>query len=166
MIFRRQKPQERAVGSEQVDRVVRQRLTGADEDSVRLAVAVTGLLACVAYADRDYSAAEQTFVQRVLSRMQGLSSQAVDAICVALREHIVEIAASNTQAYTRDLRELGALELRLEVLDVLVDLGAADNELSMPETDLLRRTAAAMGLSQDDYLASQARHRERLSVLK
>jgi hypothetical protein len=30
----------------------------------------------------------------------------------------------------------------------------------------LRRTASALGLSPDDYLASQQRHRERLALLK
>jgi tellurite resistance protein len=50
-------------------------------------------------------------------------------------------------------------------LDVLVDLAAADGELSLAETDLLRRTTAALGLSPDEYLASQARHRDKLKVL-
>lgn len=166
MIFRRSQPPKRSVGSEHIDRMIRERLDGADEDTLRLVVAVTGLLACVAYADREYSAAEQALVQQVLGSIQGLSAEAVAAICGALRDHIVEIAASNTQTYTRDLRELGDRELRREVLDALVDLAAADGELSVPETELLRRTAAAIGLSQDDYLGSQARYRERLSVLK
>jgi uncharacterized tellurite resistance protein B-like protein len=46
------------------------------------------------------------------------------------------------------------------------DLAAADGEVSLSETDLLRRTATAMGLTPDDYLASKRRHRDRLSVLK
>jgi uncharacterized tellurite resistance protein B-like protein len=163
MIFGRRQPPKRSVGSERIDGLVRERLAGADEDTLRVAVAVTGLLACVAYADREYSASEQALVRQILGRMQGLSEQAVEAICSALRDHIVEIAASNTQSYTRDLRELGEPELRREVLDALVDLAASDGE---PETDLLRRTAAALGLSQDAYLESQSRYRERLSVLK
>ncbi|MEY4580368.1 MAG: hypothetical protein RL701_5071, partial [Pseudomonadota bacterium] len=32
--------------------------------------------------------------------------------------------------------------------------------------DLLRRTTSALGLTTDDYLAAQARHREKLSVLR
>ncbi|MFI5308385.1 MAG: TerB family tellurite resistance protein [Polyangiales bacterium] len=166
MIFGRPQPPKRSVGSERIDGLVRERLAGADEDALRVVVAVTGLLACIAYADREYSASEQALVRQILGRMQGLSEQAVEAICSALRDHIVEIAASNTQTYTRDLRELGEPELRREVLDALVDLAASDGELSMPETDLLRRTAATMGLSQDAYLESQSRYRERLSVLK
>ena len=34
------------------------------------------------------------------------------------------------------------------------------------ETNLLRLTATALGLTQDDYNACQARHRDKLAVLK
>jgi uncharacterized tellurite resistance protein B-like protein len=70
------------------------------------------------------------------------------------------------QAHTRLLRDGAELEQRREILDVLVDLGATDGELSMDETNLLRRVTTALGLSQDDYVAAQSRHRERLSVLR
>jgi uncharacterized tellurite resistance protein B-like protein len=166
MMFGRSQSPKRSVGSERVDRLVRARLADADEDTLRVVVAITGLLACVAYADREYAAAEQALVRQVLGRIQGLGAPAADAICEALREHIAEVAASNSQTYTRDLREIGALDLRREVLDALVDLAAADGELAMAETDLLRRTATALGLGADDYLASQARYRERLSLLE
>jgi uncharacterized tellurite resistance protein B-like protein len=125
-----------------------------------------GLLASVAYADRKYTPEEQDQVRGALARVQGLDAAAVDTICTTLRDHIARIALGSTHTYTRDLRELVAPEVRREVLDVLVDLAAADGELVLAETDLLRRTAAALGLSPDDYLAAQARHRERLSLLK
>ena len=89
-----------------------------------------------------------------------------DAICEALRQHLLTIAAGNSQRHTRALRELTEPELRQEVLEALVDLAAADGELAMVETELLRRTASALGLDQNAYVRAQARHRERLSVLK
>jgi uncharacterized tellurite resistance protein B-like protein len=53
----------------------------------------------------------------------------------------------------------------VELLDMLMDLAAADLVVSMDETNLLRRLAKLLALSDQDYLASQARHRDRLSVL-
>jgi uncharacterized tellurite resistance protein B-like protein len=123
-------------------------------------------MACVDYADRIYYVAEQAHAREPLQRIHGLSAAGALAICDTLREHIAELATTSMQVHTRQLRERSELELRREVLDVLVDLAAADDELSLVETDLLRRTASAMGLTQDDYLASQARHRARLSVLR
>ena len=57
-------------------------------------------------------------------------------------------------------------EARLEVLEALMDLAAADELLDMQETNLLRRIARGLGLSDQEYLASQERHRQRLSVLR
>lgn len=167
MIFRTSTPApRRGVGSARLDALVAAHLPDADDETRQIVAAVAGLLACVAYADREYSTAEQQHVREALSQIDGLGAGGVEAICVALRDHIVEVAASNTQAYTRTLRELAEPGVRREVLDVLVDLAAADDELALSETHLLRRATDAMGLSQDDYLAAQARHRERLSLLK
>jgi len=167
MIFRKRAPNPPAVqGQDRLDRLIRAHLPEADEDTLRLAGALTGLLACVAYADRKYDVTEQAHARDALQRVHGLGAAGVDAICDTLRLHIAELATTNMQVHTRQLRELSELELRREVLDVLVDLAAADGELSLVETDLLRRTASAMGLTQDDYLLAQARHRERLSVLR
>ena len=168
MIFRRRKatPEPPVTPLARLQALVADHLPDADDDTRALVVAVAGLLASIAYADREYPESEQAHVREALGRVHGLSAAGVDTICDALREHVREIAGSNPHQHTRTLRELGDLELRRDVLDALVDLGAADGELSMEETDLLRRTASAMGLTPDDYIAAQARHRERLSVLK
>jgi uncharacterized tellurite resistance protein B-like protein len=54
----------------------------------------------------------------------------------------------------------------VQVLDALVDLAASDNEITVAETNVLRLTATALGLTQDDYNASQAMHRDKLTVFK
>jgi uncharacterized tellurite resistance protein B-like protein len=153
-------------GTQRIEQLLRAHLPDVDQETLKVAVAVTGLLACVAYADRKYDVAEQAHAQAALQRIAGLTPAGVAAICQTLRDHIAELAHGNMQIHTRQLRDLTEVELRREVLDVLVDLAAADGELALAETDLLRRTTAAMGLTQDDYLASQARHLERLSVLR
>lgn len=168
-MFFRKKP-ERAPkpvrGQERIAALIRLHLPEADADTLQIVSALTGLLACVAYADRKYDPAEQAHCRQALQCIHGLSEAGVEAICETLRDHIAELAHANMQVHTRQLRELCEVPLRREVLDMLVDLAAADGELALSETDLLRRTAAALGLTQDDYIASQARHRERLKVLR
>lgn len=166
--FRRREPAEPrgSVGSVRLDALVRTHMPDAEEADVRIVVAVSGLLAAVAYADRRYGDEERAHVREALGRIDGLDADGAAAICDALHEHVVELASGNVQAFTRDLRELGDLALRREVLDLLLDCAAADDAVSLEETSLLRRAARAMGLDDADYTASQARHRERLSVLK
>jgi uncharacterized tellurite resistance protein B-like protein len=146
--------------------VVSEHMPDDDQPTRELVAAVAGLLASVAYADRAFSEQEQQHVHEVLGRIAGLSERGAAAIFAVLQRQGALIAVSNMHAYTRHLRENAELPLRREVLDALLDLAASDGAISLTESDLLRRTANALGLEQDDYLRAQAKHRDRLSVLK
>jgi len=141
-------------------------LPEADDDTRRLVVAVAGLLATVAYADRDYAPVEEARIVQELRRIQGLDENGVAAIRTVLREHIRIIATVEAPIYARELRTLADQDFRREVLDALVDIAAADDEITVAETNVLRTTATALGLSQGDYNTSQARHRDKLRILK
>lgn len=153
-------------GAEQITHLVREHLRSVDDETVRVVAAIASLLGAVAYADRNYSETEERHVREALGRVQGMTAAGIDAICAALRRHVVELSTVQIPRAARALRELGDRELRLEVLDALLDLAAADRDLSSSETGMLRTITTALGLSADDYLASQTRHRELLSVLK
>lgn len=152
----------RVNSAELLREAVRAHLPEADDEAVAFVTALSGLLASIAYADRDYSTSEQAHVREALARVPDLTQAGVDAISRVLRDHIRELASVNPQAFSRELRENGDVELRREVLDCLVDLGATDGELSLAETNLLRRTTSALGLEPNDYVVSQQRHRDKL----
>ena len=152
--------------SDELLRRVREHMPEATSEDAALVGAIAGLFACVAYADRDYSEAEREAVRRELERVHGLTAAGVNAVSELLDQRIAELARESLQTYTRVLYDGTARELRVEVLDVLVDLAAADENLTMDETTLLRRVARGLGLSDEEYNQSQARHRDRLSVLK
>jgi uncharacterized tellurite resistance protein B-like protein len=160
------KPSAKLTGTDLLREAVREHMSDADETTQRLVVAVCGLLATVAYADRQYVSEERARVREALSSVQGLSPAGVDAVCEVLDTQILELATINPQLYTRELRQLGEVSLRREVLDLLIDLAASDDTLTLGETDLLRRTGAALGLSSDDYVHAQSRHRDKLQMLK
>lgn len=152
-------------GAESLLHTVQAELPDADEETVRVVAAIAGLLGVVAYADRDYADTEERVVRRELERVHGMTTAGVDAICRVLKRHIVEVSTVQAPRYSRELVELGDRELRVEVLQVLVDVAAADGEISLAETNLLRQTTTALGLTQDDYNAAQTRHRDKLSSL-
>lgn len=157
---------ESSQGSEEILVRVREHLPQADDESIRVVAALGGLLAAVAYADRDYSNDEEAMVRSVIGRVNGMTPTGVEAVCDAIRRHVVEASTVGIPRFTRELRELCDRELRREVLDALVDLAAADGRLSVAETNLLRQITTSLGLSQSDYNESQERHRDRLSILK
>jgi len=145
---------------------VARHLPGVDAETVTVVTSMAGLLGAVAYADRDYSLAEEARVREELGRVQGMTQAGTDAICAVLREHIVEISTVQIPRYARALVELSDAELRREVLGALLDLAAADASISLAETNLIRQITKSLGLSQNDYLEAQAKHRQHLDALK
>lgn len=153
-------------GADALRSSIAQHLPGADAETISVVTSMAGLLGAVAYADRDYSAAEEARVREELKRVNGMSAVGIDAICSVLRQHIVEISTVQIPRYARTLVELADAELRREVLSALIDLAAADSSISLAETNLLRQITKSLGLSQDDYVELQARHRQHLDSLK
>lgn len=153
-------------GADALRSSITQHLPGADAETISVVTSMAGLLGAVAYADRDYSAAEEARVREELQRVNGMSGAGIDAICSVLRQHIVEISTVQIPRYARTLVELADAELRREVLSALIDLAAADSSISLAETNLLRQITKSLGLSQDDYVELQARHRQHLDSLK
>jgi len=167
MVFRRKDnmddvpPQAR----DRLAKIVEQYLADADDATRRIVTAVAGLLAKVAYADGHYSVQEEATIQKELSRVHDLSPAGVDAICGLLADQISHVALLGDHDWTRDLRDLAARELRLEVLEVLIEMAVADHVLKHDEQVQLRRIAKALNLTQDEYNALQAKHRDKISTL-
>src|ERR1039457_409971 len=103
-------------GAEQLELTVRSELPNADEETVLVVTAIVGLLGAVAYADSDYSIQEQERVREELTRIDGITPGGVEAVCAALKQHILEIATVQSPRYSRVLRELADQELRIQVL--------------------------------------------------
>lgn len=152
--------------SDELRRLVVHSMPGADAHTAAIVGATAGLLATVAHADRKYTEAEREAVLDALNKVQGLAPGALTAIDELLQERVAELAHEPLQTYTRVLYEGLERQARAEVFEVLMDLAAADELLDMDETNLLRRIARGLGLSDEEYNASQARHRARLSVLR
>jgi uncharacterized tellurite resistance protein B-like protein len=159
-------PREDLSGGDALRANIERELAEADAETISVVTSMAGLLGIVAYADRDYSAAEEARVRQELGRVQGMSHAGIEAICKTLRAHIVQISAVQMPRYARALRELGDEELRREVLGALIDLAAADESISLAETNLLRQITKALGLSQQDYVELQERHRHHLAAIK
>ena len=168
MFFRR-KEEPKTLTPEARDRlaqIVAKYLVEADDATRRIVTAVAGLLAKIAYADGDYSAQEEATIRQELSRVHGLSQAGVDAICGLLADQISHVALLGDHDWTRDLRDLADRALRLEVLEVLVEMAVAAQVLKQDEQVQLRRITKALNLTQDEYNALQAKHRDKLSTLR
>lgn len=145
--------------------VVAMEMPEADAETVRIVASITGLLGHIAFSDHDYAPSEAAVVRRELERVNGLSKTGVDAILKAFGEHMHDVAACDSTRCARDLKELCTREFRVEILGLLLEVAAADGTITTLETNALRQAAMALGLTQDDYVAAQSKHKDKLAVL-
>ena len=87
---------------------------------------------------------------------------------------VVQIAKSQqalfggTEDYlvTRELAATASRDQKLALLDCCMALAAVDEEVSLPEDDVVRQIASELGLSHADFIAARSAYREHLAVLK
>jgi len=144
---------------------VRSAMPEADEATLQIVVACAGLLGTTAYADRDFSAEERQRVDELLQSIQGLDETGRREIIAALEANIVDLATVHSTRFTRALKEHADRDLRRHVLDLLVDVAAADDEITHSEVTVLRRLTEALGLEQADYNEAQEKHRDKLAAI-
>ncbi|MEY4549728.1 MAG: hypothetical protein RL685_5923 [Pseudomonadota bacterium] len=162
-MFGRKQPPAPETADAQLHAAVGAALPDADADTVAIVSACAGLLATVAYADREVSATEREHVRKALGSVSGIGPTGAEAIASVLETLALELSTVHAARFTRTLKELGDRDLRLHVLEMLLDLCAADDELTSQEVVLLRQTTAALGLEQADYNHLQSVHRDKLS---
>lgn len=151
--------------SDELKDLVARSMPQADAEQASIVAAVAGLMAAIVHADRQYTSEEREQVRAAFERIHCLRPESLEAVERLFEVCLTELANEPLQTYTRVLYERLTREARLEVLEALLELAAADDVLDMAETNLLRRVARALGLSDDEYVAIQSRHRARLSVL-
>lgn len=149
-----------------LEKVVADLLPDSDPETRAVVTALVGLLASVAYADAVYHPSEKETVRRELARVHVLDDRAVRIVAELLETHIKAIVAAGDQTWARTIKETLDRDGRIEVLDALLEIAAADGELSTHETNYLRRVAPKLGLTQQDYVVLQSKHRDKLSVLE
>lgn len=155
-----------ARGADRLAIAVATHMPDTDEQTIRIVTAVAGLLACVAYADQVLEPREIDRLREELGRIHGLSPEGSAAVLRVLTEEIATVTATGDQRWVRDLRELADRATRAELLEVLVDIAAADDDLALSEVNYLRRLTTALGLEQPDYDAAQEKHRDKLRTLR
>ena len=118
-------------------------------------LALAALIVRVARADADYTAAEQSRIDRVLARHHRLSP--FEASALRLEAEALEAEAPDTVRFTRALKDSVALEDRTALLEALWSVALADGGRNDGEDQVIRLTASFLGLT--DRESAEARQR-------
>ena len=148
-----------------VRRIVNE-LDKLDPDRARFLAAFAYVLSRVARADLHVSEAET-------SKMVGLV-QRVGHVPEAQALVVVEIAKTQnrlmggTENYlvTREFREIASDAQRLDLLECLFAVSAADDAITLEEESQIRQIASELGLSHEQYVQVRSHYSDQRTVLR
>jgi uncharacterized tellurite resistance protein B-like protein len=142
------------------------RLRSLPPERAELVAAVAGLLARVAYADRQLSPAERAVLERLLGERTALTpAEATTAVEVVIR-HETTLAGINYAALTRAFNAVATTAEKERFIDCLYAVASADRAISVAEDEAIRAVAHALLLSHGQFIAVRRRYKADLDVLK
>jgi len=137
-----------------------------EPDRARYIAAFSYLLSRVAHADLEITEEETRTMERVIVARSSLPEE--QAILV------VQIAKSQTKLFggtenflvAREFKDLSSREQKLELLDCMYAVSAADEHISTVEDNEIARIATQLGLGRAERTAARSNWRHHLGTLK
>ena len=117
---------------------------------LRYIAIVVILLSKVAWADGQFSEAEEEELRELLAHIDKLSPSAVDAVCTKLRVQAPDVNEDELALCYRELKALCDGRERMEVMRLLTQLAASDGEPTETERAALHSIADELGVPSSD----------------
>jgi uncharacterized tellurite resistance protein B-like protein len=154
-----------AADTETVRRIVA-RLEAMPRDRARFLAAFAYILTRAAAADLDISEAESAVIERLVSEHGGLPE--AHAVLVAQMARTQSLLYGGTEDYlvTRQFKELSTGEERLALLRCCYLVGAADDDISVAESDTLQQIAAELDIDREAVNAIRHEFEPKFSTIK
>lgn len=151
--------------AESIRRIAR-RLEEMDPAQARYLAAFAYLLGRVANADSHISELESSRMEEIVEEKGHLNrEQAVMAVEMAKRQNRLFGHVENFLV-TREFNELADRTQKLELLDCLFSVCAADRSITAVEDREIRQIASELLLEHRDFIDVRSRFREHLEILR
>ena len=130
-------------------------------------------LACFAYvltrparADHEVTDGEALLMERIIAERTEVSAEQAATIVRVAREAARQSGGTDDFLITREFERLATHVEKLELLDCLFAVSAADQSILTVEDNEVRRVASELKLEHADYIAVRRGHLEHLRVLR
>jgi len=134
-------------------------------ERARYLAAFAYLLSRVARADQHVSGEEQREMLRIVAE-HGLSGDEAELVVEMARSQNELFGHAEDFVVARELQETASRDQKLQVLDCLFAVSAADQEISTVEDNEIRRISSELRLTHADFIGVRSNWRRHLSVLK
>jgi uncharacterized tellurite resistance protein B-like protein len=161
-------PERKSVSPPQTETVrkIVDALDRLEPDRARYLAAFGYILSRVARADLKVSAEETRAMERAVVEHGGLTEeQAIIAIQIAKHQNAL-FGGTEDFLVTREFNKIASRDQKLELLDCLYSVAAAEASISVAEDNEIRKIASELGLEHPDVIQVRSRYRDKLAVLQ
>ena len=137
-----------------------------EEDRARYLAAFAYILGRVAHADSRFSDIETEKMQEILHGLGHLTeAQAVLVVEIA-KSQVRLFGSTENFLVVRRFKDIATPEQRVELLDCVFAVSAADDSITVLEEGQAGQIAKELGLSHDDFVAARVTYQRHLETLK
>ena len=141
-------------------------LEALPEDRARYLAAFAYVLGRAAHADSHVSAEETRKMEEIV-RFLGHLPEPQAVLVVEMAKHQVRLfGGAQNYLVTRRFRDLSTSEQRIELLECVFAVSAADASISVVEESEARRISKELGLDHEEFVRARAAYVEHLEALR
>ncbi|MDG2039298.1 MAG: TerB family tellurite resistance protein [Ilumatobacter sp.] len=148
-----------------VQRIVSE-LEALEATQARYLAAFAYVLSRVANADSTICVNETEAMREIVQKLGHLSEAQALLVVEIAKSHTRLLGGTENYLVTREFRDVATETQRLELLDCLFAVAAADGAICSIEESQTAQIAKELGFTQSEYAAALAGHAEHRSVLK
>lgn len=164
-IFRSQ-PASASSGETDTVRKIVDSLEHMDVDKARYLAAFAYILSRVARADLKVSPEEARLIELKLREHGSLSEDQAILVAQIARHQQLLFGATEDFLVTREFNRITDREQKLQLLDCLYAVAAAEQSVSVVEDNEIRKVASELGLDHREIIDVRSRYRDKLAVLR
>lgn len=135
-------------------------------DQARYIAAFGYILGRVANADLQITPAETEAMERIVGQQANLPPEQAMIVVQMAKTRTQLFGGTENFLVTREFARIATREQKLELLDCLFAVSAAEADISTTEDGEIRQIASELGLEHPDFIRVRSGWKDRLNVLK
>jgi uncharacterized tellurite resistance protein B-like protein len=160
------RPDPREAGETETVRRIAGQLERLEPNDARRLAGFAYVLARVANADLRIESTEASAMERIVAEVAELTPAEAALVVEIAKSQARLLGGTDNYTVTREYRTVSTPDQRVQLLDCLYAVAAADGSISNLESTEIAAIADELGFSRADQSAMRSRWRDQLSVLK
>ena len=136
------------------------------EGRARYLAAFAYILGRVAYADAAISREETHKMQELVQVLGHLPGAQAALVVEIAKSQVRLVGGTENFLVSRRFREISTTQQRMELLECVFSVSAADESITVVEEGQARQISKELGLTHEDFIAARADYHQHLEALK